>query len=635
MRGFWGLMKAYWLSDRWREAWGLTAAIMLLTALSSKAGVWMAEASGSLVFAIAQFHHPDNPSPLAALLGSAGTLLFLVILKDAGFTGVRHLFSTTLHRRWRSWLDARFNEALLDRNHSHFHVQHGSVDDAGNPVAAPDNIDQRVSESIKNMTGGAIGLAMGIMGVVTSLFFVGQKLLELSTSVPGFEFLGEYGTAIIALSAVAIYVPLNTWIAVKLGGLMERLTVAMQRFEGSYRAELTVLLRRSFHVAASGGERVQQEMHGRHYKDIDRTWGKLNWVSASYMSFELIYNFVAARFVAYAPGLLPYVHAKIDLKAYVTGAELVNSLISQCSWFIHVMPAIATLRANAARVTGLAVAIERVQDSGAFYRRTGPSEFVVRTQPAAYGLAIRDLRLAHQGDKGGVFLTIPNLRFRPGEWTFVRGESGCGKTCLLKAINGLWPHGEGEIVLPEGRRGFYAAQDVKLPTISLKRLICLPQSADDFADVDVAAALHRSGLGELIEALHCEARDGVTWDQLLSGGQKQKLVLSRILLQRPSILFLDEATGALDPDGRVAFHQALRDFCPGVTVISVMHEATPPRALDGREFYDSVLTIANGTATKGPLVPVLPPQLTTLLTQVPPARKGGRPVRVHGYHKPA
>ena len=48
------------------------------------------------------------------------------------------------------------------------------------------------------------------MGVVTSLFFVGQKLLETSAEVQGLEFLGNYGSAILAFTAVAIYVPLNT-----------------------------------------------------------------------------------------------------------------------------------------------------------------------------------------------------------------------------------------------------------------------------------------------------------------------------------------------------------------------------------------------------------------------------------------
>ena len=65
----------------------------------------------------------------------------------------------------------------------------------------------------------------------------------------------------------------------------------------------------------------------------------------------------------------------ISLKGYVTGAELVNSLISQCSWFIHVMPEIATLKANARRVTDLAEAIENVQRPREFYRLTGHSDF--------------------------------------------------------------------------------------------------------------------------------------------------------------------------------------------------------------------------------------------------------------------
>ena len=619
MRGFWGLMRAYWVSDRWKEAWALTAVIAILTALSSKAGVWLAEASGELVNSIAYFHAPDNTTPLRSLLTSAALLVMLVVLKDAGFTGVRHLFSTTLHRKWRGWLDSRFNEALLDGNHTHYHLQHSSAGGNAPDAAAPDNIDQRVQDSIKGMTGGALGLAMGILGVFTSLFFVGQKLLETSTTVAGLEFLGSYGSLVLALLAVGIYVPLNTWIAVKVGGLLERLTVRMQQAEASYRGELNVLFRRSFHVAASRGEDVQKSMHDRLYVDIDSTWASLNKVHSGYMSFELIYNFVAARIVAYGPALVPYMHNQINLKGYITGAELVNSLISQCSWFIHVMPAIATLKANARRVTDLAQAIENVQQPQEFYRRTGQSDFRYANQHAIFGLTVRNLELMHQGGDALPFLVAENLRFRPGEWTFVKGDLGCGKTSLVKAINGLWPYGRGAIGFPERVATLYAAQDVKLPQVSLKQLVCLPGSADGHEDARVAAALHKSGLGDFIEHLGEAAREGKTWDQVLSGGQKQKLVVARILLQQPGLLFLDEASGALDPEAKRAFHQAIRDNCPGVTVISVMHEATPPKTAAGAEFYHSVITIADGVATKKPLAPALPAELTTMLTQPLPS----------------
>jgi ABC-type uncharacterized transport system fused permease/ATPase subunit len=473
------------------------------------------------------------------------------------------------------------------------------------------------------MTGGAIGLAMGVMAVASSIFFVGQKLLETSTEIRGFEFLGEYGSVVFALLAVAAYVPVNTWIAVKLGGMLERLSIRMQKAEGSYRGELSTLLRRSFHVASAHGEAVQRNMHERLYTEIDRTWGRLNWVNAGYGSFERIYNFVGARVIAYAPGLLPFIHGRIDLKGYITGAELVNSLISQCSWFIHVMPAIATLRANSRRVIDLAQAIEGVQDPVEFYRRTGECDFRYTTQNPVFGLSIQNLRLSHQGRDSEPFLVCERIGFRRGEWTFLRGESGCGKTSLIKALNRLWPYGRGTIAFPQGVASFYAAQEVKLPPVTLKELVCLPEAQDNHNDATVAAALYKAGLGEFIGHLGDEARAGKSWDQLLSGGQKQKLVLARIVLHQPGMLFLDEATGALDPGSKIAFHQTIRDNCPGVTVISVMHESTPPRSASGEEFYHSVLTIADGMATKEPLMPALPAELTEILTQQPPVLADG------------
>jgi ABC-type uncharacterized transport system fused permease/ATPase subunit len=165
---------------------------------------------------------------------------------------------------------------------------------------------------------------------------------------------------------------------------------------------------------------------------------------------------------------------------------------------------------------------------------------------------------------------------------------------------------------------FYAAQEVKLQQVSLKQLVCLPGSENDHSDTQVAAALHKAGLGDFIEHLADESREGKIWDQVLSGGQKQKLVVARIILQQPGLLFLDEATGALDPEGKVAFHQAIKDNCANVTVISVMHEAVAPRSLSGEEFYHSVVSIADGVATKKPLAPSLPRELTTILAQPRP-----------------
>lgn len=587
---FWGLMRAYWVSDRWREAWALTLAIALLTAAVSKASVWMAEASGELLNSIVNVHDPRVEYPLAAILTNAGFLILIMFLKDAGFVGVRHLLSTTLHRKWRGWLNTCFNDALLDRNHTHYHIQQGER------AEMPDNVDQRMQESIKGMTGGAIGLAMGILGVAMSILFVGQKLIEMSTVVPGFEFMGSYGSAALAFLAIVLFVPSSTWVAMRIGRVLEKLTLEMQQTEGSYRSELTTLLRRSFQVAASGGENVQLAMNRKLYSGVDETWAKLNFFDAGYMSFRAVYNFFATRIVAYLPGLLPYLNNTVSLKNYVTGAELVGSMINECSWFIQVMPAIANLKANATRVTELAQAVEIVSEPTEFYRSTGINEFRYSTQHEFFGLTVRNLELMHKSDDTQTFLTASHLRFQKGEWTYLKGDSGCGKTCLLKALNGLWAYGRGDIVYPKRATTMYAAQEVKLPGVSLKQLVCLPDDELTFKDASVAAALHRAGMGDFIEHLDQDMRDGTLWDQLLSGGQKQKLVLARILLHQPAILFLDEATGALDPDSKIAFHQAIKDHCPSITVISVMHEQEPPRAANGVSFYSCILEIQDGQA---------------------------------------
>jgi ABC-type uncharacterized transport system fused permease/ATPase subunit len=180
----------------------------------------------------------------------------------------------------------------------------------------------------------------------------------------------------------------------------------------------------------------------------------------------------------------------------------------------------------------------------------------------------------------------------------VVGASGSGKTSLLRAINGLWAHGRGAIVTPRHVRSLYATQDVKLPEVSLKDLVCLPDSADEHLATNVAAALRSAGLGEFIGGLSKDGRDGQTWDQLLSGGQKQKLVLARILLLRPELLYLDEATSALDTQAVHAFHHAIDDHCREATVVAVMHDLSAIQSTSGVEFFNSVLTIEKGVAKK-------------------------------------
>ncbi|ODN68712.1 Vitamin B12 transport ATP-binding protein BacA [Methylobrevis pamukkalensis] len=207
----------------------------------------------------------------------------------------------------------------------------------------------------------------------------------------------------------------------------------------------------------------------------------------------------------------------------------------------------------------------------------------------------------HQGHDTA-FLSAANIKLRPGQWVFVRGPSGCGKSSFIKALAGLWPHGSGHVAHAENAQFFYACQEIRLPQCTLKQLVALPGDASHFNDVEVTASMAAAGLGEFIEALGETQWRGRRWEDILSGGQKQRLVLARILLHRPDVLFLDEATAALDPAARTQFLQLVKLRCPQAIVISVMHEESPPLAEDGTPFYDSVLDINDGRALLKPVL---------------------------------
>ncbi|HRM75840.1 MAG TPA: hypothetical protein PLI13_14215, partial [Paracoccus sp. (in: a-proteobacteria)] len=110
--GFWGLLSAYWLSERWREAWLLTVVIFAITTLLSKASVWVALASADFLASLANFHSSDAVDPVQVVLLAAAAYLGIFVARAAGIA-FRHYVSATLHRRARGWLVARFNNAIL------------------------------------------------------------------------------------------------------------------------------------------------------------------------------------------------------------------------------------------------------------------------------------------------------------------------------------------------------------------------------------------------------------------------------------------------------------------------------------------------------------------------------------------
>ncbi len=184
-------------------------------------------------------------------------------------------------------------------------------------------------------------------------------------------------------------------------------------------------------------------------------------------------------------------------------------------------------------------------------------------------VTVTNLRRAY-GDR--VVIDKLNLVIERGEFVALLGESGCGKTTLLRALAGLDPVQGGRIVAP--RRPAVVFQEHRLlPWESLWRNVSLGLVAAD-ARERAGAALAEVGLGDRLD----------DWPRNLSGGQAQRVALARALVQQPELMLLDEPFAALDALTRIRMHALVRELVanhrPGVLLVT--HDVDEAIALADR-----------------------------------------------------
>jgi ABC-type uncharacterized transport system fused permease/ATPase subunit len=586
MRSLSGLLTAYWRSANKREAWTLAIIIAVMSWFISKVGIWMAEAAGRFQNAQATYQSPDNHHPWQLFEAAALSLVAMVVLSVTA-TAVRHLFSETLHRKWRAWLNDRFTEATLVEGNTILKIQ-------SNPKL--DSIDQRQHECLKSLAGNAIGLAMGIMTITTAVWEVSRKLWDISTPIKGMEAFGGGAGFVLTLGVILPFALLCTWGFTRIGVVMRGVNKRFMEAEGAFRSELNTMFRRAGQITASNGEKIQKKVNRTLYADIDQVWHRNNVLQAGFMGLQGFYNMLSFQVVASVLALPAYAQGAIDFQTYVTTAALVGQLTNGFSWLINVTPAIASLKADAERICEYAEEIERAQDTRAYFRATGVHDFSYHAQPADEGIRVRDMELMHAGRAAPPFLSAPDLHFPAGSWTALVGQSGAGKTSFLNALMRQQDYGRAEVRLPAGPRPFYACQTARTPDLTLKQLVAGARDEDEFADSEIAAVLVEAGLGKpaFLRALNDKSCNGRPWERALSGGQKKRLILAQLLLHRPRIAFLDEVTAGLDPQAQAEFYAALKRACPETTVISVIHNHAMPVLPDGNPVYDHVAEIDAG-----------------------------------------
>lgn len=158
-------------------------------------------------------------------------------------------------------------------------------------------------------------------------------------------------------------------------------------------------------------------------------------------------------------------------------------------------------------------------------------------------LSIENLKFFHCGPL--------NISLEPGQCVGVSGESGCGKSLLLRAIADLDEH-EGQLLLDNVSADSMPANEWR------RQVALLPAESQWWFDT---VGEHFSDLDESLLNQFGFSGDVNDWSiRRMSSGEKQRLTLLRLLLNQPRVLLLDEPTANLDKRNTLIFEQLIAEY---------------------------------------------------------------------------
>ena len=178
-----------------------------------------------------------------------------------------------------------------------------------------------------------------------------------------------------------------------------------------------------------------------------------------------------------------------------------------------------------------------------------------------------------------------SLRLQPGESLIIVGQTGVGKSSILRSMAGLWTRGSGTMVMPDVDDVMFVPQKPYMMLGDLRAQLLYPHGRDDMTRGELQSVLEKVCLPDLIEkAGGLEAQRD--WSKVFSLGEQQRISFARILISAPSFVFLDEATSAIDVPTEAELYRVLMES--GTTFVSVGHRETILR------FHDRALRLLVG-----------------------------------------
>jgi ATP-binding cassette subfamily B protein len=208
-------------------------------------------------------------------------------------------------------------------------------------------------------------------------------------------------------------------------------------------------------------------------------------------------------------------------------------------------------------------------------------------------------------EPGALLLRDVSFRIEPGQMVALVGPSGAGKTTIASLVSRLYDATGGAVMLSgvdvhdatlqsvRDRVGV-VSQDAHLfhDTLRSNLLYAKPDATDD----ELVDALRAAQVWDLVESLP-DGLDTMVGDRghRLSGGEKQRLAIARLLLKDPAVMVLDEATAHLDSESEAAVQEALANALVGRTSLVIAHRLATVRDADQILVVDGGRIVERGT----------------------------------------
>lgn len=543
VRRFWFTATGFWSGDTRLKAWLLTAALVVIVlsqiGVQYRLNLWTRDVFNAV-----------ERKEAEALLRQVLVLVPLVVVTVA--LAVSAVYGRMrMQREWRAWLV----EHLIGRWLTHGRYYQLNLLKGDHQVP-----EGRMTDDARIATDPPVDFAVSIFqSVVTAITFIGVLWFvggHLTVAIGGSQ-LKIPGYLVIAALIYSVLITLAMmFVARRFSAVSESISQA----EAEFRYALTRVREYGESIALLDGER--QERRGLHacLTTVIERWRKY---SHQHMRATVISN---SNYL-----LAPAIPIFLCMPKYLAGEMTLGEVTQAAAAFVHVQSAFNWLVDNFARFSDWLASVRRVGsletsvDHLVSLEEPGAIGVIARSEQENGAIRLRDLTVTL--DDGTVVINDADVTIDKGEKVLLVGDSGTGKSTLVRAISGLWPWGGGEIVLRKGAKVFFMPQRPYIPLGALRRAATYPLAADSVSEEALRELMQTTGIGHLLQRLD----DDEPWEQILSGGEKQRLAFVRLFLHRPDIVIMDEATSALDLPSQELLMKMLAERLPGVAIVSISH----------------------------------------------------------------